>query len=85
MDPDLLRILCCPETHQKLQMADAALVEDLNRQISAGQLRNRAGATVSSKLDDALIREDGALLYPIRNHLPILLVDEGIPLTAAQT
>ena len=81
-DLALLRILCCPETHQPLRPADALIIETLNRQIAGNQLRNHAGALVALKIDGGLIREDAKLLYPIRNQLPILLVDEAIPLAA---
>jgi uncharacterized protein YbaR (Trm112 family) len=78
--PDLLDILRCPETHQRLQPADASLVLDLNRRIEKGFLRNRAGDNVQKALDGGLVREDGRFLYPIRMGIPILLVDGAIPL-----
>jgi uncharacterized protein YbaR (Trm112 family) len=79
-EPDLLKILCCPETHQQLRGAGTGLVEQLNRQIAAGQLRNRAGASVNAALDAGLVRADGKVLYPIRGGIPVMLVDEAIPL-----
>jgi uncharacterized protein YbaR (Trm112 family) len=79
--PDLLKILVCPETHQPLAPADAAVIESLNRRIPAGQVTNRAGHKVTEPVEGGLIREDGKLLYPIRNNLPIMLIDEGIPLS----
>ncbi len=82
--PALLKILRCPETHQPLRPAAAPLIETLNQQITAGQLCNHAGAIVALKIDAGLVREDAKLLYPIRNQLPILLVDEAIPLVAKQ-
>jgi uncharacterized protein YbaR (Trm112 family) len=78
--PDLLKILCCPETHQAVRLAEPALVDKLNAQIAAGGLKNRAGQPVQEKLDAGLIRADGKLLYPIRRDIPVMLVDEGIPL-----
>ena len=80
MDPDLLNILCCPETHQDLRLAEPAVIEKLNGQVAAGALKNRAGQAVQEKLDGGLIRADGKVLYPIRRNLPVMLVDEGIPL-----
>lgn len=80
IDPDLLKILCCPETHQELRLAEPAIIENLNGQIAAGTLSNRAGQPVKEKIEGGLIRADGKLLYPIRRNLPIMLVDEGIPL-----
>ena len=80
LDPGLLKILCCPETHQPVSEADAALVADLNNRIDRGSLRNRAGKPVNGKFDGGLLRQDGKVLYPIRNRIPIMLVEEAIPL-----
>jgi len=82
LDPELLKILCCPETHEALTLADAPLIERLNQQVVAGQLRNRVGQPVIEKLDGGLIRADRRFLYPVRQDIPVLLVDEAIPLGA---
>jgi uncharacterized protein YbaR (Trm112 family) len=83
IDPALLEILCCPETHQGLTLADPTLVERLNQQIAAGQLRNRKGEAVQEKVDGGLVRADGQVVYLVRNRIPIMLIDEAIPLTSA--
>ena len=80
IDAELLKILCCPETHQDLRLADQSLVEKLNTQIAAGALKNRSGQPVSEKLEAGLIRSDGQFLYPVRQDIPVMLVDEAIPL-----
>lgn len=80
MDPELLKILCCPETHQELHAAEPSQVEDLNRRIAQGDLLNRAGQPVKERLDGALIRADGRFLYPIHQGVPVLLVEEAVPL-----
>ena len=80
IDPDLLKILCCPETHQELRLAELAVIDKLNGQVSAGALKNRAGQPVEEKIEGGLIRADGKVLYPIRRNIPVMLVDEGIPL-----
>ena len=80
IDSELMKILCCPETHQGLRPAEGAVVEKLNRQIAAGQLQNRAGATVKEPLEGGLVRADGKYVYPVRGNLPIMLVDEAIEL-----
>ena len=77
---DLLKILRCPETHQELALAAPDMVQALNDRIAAGQLQNRAGKPVTVKLDGGLLRGDGRLLYPVRQNIPVLLIDEGIPL-----
>jgi uncharacterized protein YbaR (Trm112 family) len=82
IDPELLKILCCPETHQTIKLAEAEMVQQLNGKIESGRLRNRAGATVTEKIDGGLVRRDGKFLYPIRHNIPIMLIDEAIPLPA---
>jgi uncharacterized protein YbaR (Trm112 family) len=80
IEPELVSLLCCPETHQDLRLAEAALLDELNRQIAAGCLKNRAGQVVSEKLSEGLVRSDGKLLYPIRQDIPVMLLNEAIPL-----
>ena len=80
IDPELLKILCCPETHQEVRLAEAAVIDKMNGQIAAGTLANRAGQLVKEKIEGGLIRADGKFLYQIRRNIPVMLVDEGIPL-----
>ena len=79
MDPDLLSILCCPETHQPLRPAPAELIESLNERIRQGNIRNRSGSVITERCEAGLLRQDGKALYPVRGGLPILLVAEAIP------
>ena len=81
LDPDLLKIMCCPETHQPIALAEPSLIEKLNQLIAAGQLQNRAGQPIKEKIDGGLVREDQKFLYPIRANIPVMLIDEAIPLT----
>jgi uncharacterized protein YbaR (Trm112 family) len=81
VDSELLKILRCPETRQPFSLADAALVQKLNDQITAGQLRNRAGKPVTRKCEGGLLRKDGQFVYPVCESIPILLIDEAIPLS----
>jgi uncharacterized protein YbaR (Trm112 family) len=81
IDRELLELLCCPETHQTLRSAEQSLLEELNQKIAAGKLQSVSGRTVRDKLTEGLIREDGQILYPVWNSIPVMLVDEGIRLT----
>jgi uncharacterized protein len=80
IDPELLKILCCPETRQPLSIADAEVLERLNKSIDSGRLVNRAGRPIQERFDGGLVRQDGELFYPILQSIPILLVGEAIPL-----
>lgn len=80
LNEELLNIVVCPETKQKLSIADQSLVDELNKKIESGSLKNRSGNKISEKIDGGLVREDGKYLYPIREEIPILLVEEGIEL-----
>ena len=65
ISPELLRLLCCPETHQPLRMATP---EEL--------------AAMQPRPEDALVRGDGLVAYPIRDGFPLLLPAAALPLAA---
>ncbi len=78
--PDLLKILVCPEDHSPLTAVDPELLGRLNVAIDHGRLKNRGGQVVQQSLDGALLRGDATLAYPVIDDIPIMLVDEAIPL-----
>jgi uncharacterized protein len=80
LSPDLLQILRCPETHQKLTPAGAELVGKINEALGRKTVHNRAGQLVTENIETGLVREDGKFLYPVRNNIPVMLIDEAIPL-----
>ena len=82
--PELLEILCCPETRQPVREAPGALVESVNRAIRDGSLETPAGGGEAGVLDGGLVREDGKFLYPVRNGIPIMLIEERIAIPAPE-
>jgi uncharacterized protein YbaR (Trm112 family) len=80
VDQSLLEILVCPETKQPLRVADADALVRLNDAIRGGGVTNRGGQAVSTPIEEGLVREDGSVLYPVRDDIPIMLIDEAIPL-----
>ena len=76
----LLDILLCPDSKQSLTLAEPALLDTLNRRIRQGTLKNRGGTVVSDPIDGGLVREDRRYLYVIRDDIPVMLIDEAIPL-----
>lgn len=79
IDKELLAILCCPETKQEVSLADATFIEQLNARIARGEVKNKAGHPVTEKLDGGLLRADKKVLYPIREDIPVMLIEEAIP------
>ena len=81
IDEGLLNIIVCPETKQDLVLADPGLVEKINNLIEKGGLLNRSGQKITETIDGGLIqKDDRKYLYPIRDDIPILLIDESISL-----
>jgi uncharacterized protein YbaR (Trm112 family) len=80
LDVELIKLLCCPETHQELIPADPEVLSRLNQQIAARTLRNRAGEAVVDPIEAGLMRADRKLLFLIRHDIPIMLMDQAIPL-----
>lgn len=80
IDKELLAILCCPETKQAVSLAEEALIQKLNAAIVRGELKNVGKRPVSGELDGGLIRADRKIVYPVRANIPVMLIEEGIPL-----
>jgi uncharacterized protein YbaR (Trm112 family) len=77
---DLIEILVCPETKQPVRLATAQELGAVNGRIRAGRQRNRGGEAVSAELVEGLVREDGRVLYPVDDGIPVMLIEESIEL-----
>ena len=80
VDAELLEILACPEDKTPVRLAETDELEALNQRIRAGDVTNRGGEAVTDEVTEGLVREDGKFLYPVRDDIPIMLIDEAIPL-----
>lgn len=80
IDKELLAILCCPETKQAVSLAEESLIQKVNAAVARGEVKNFGKRPVSVELDGGLIRADRKMLYPIRDNIPVMLIEEGIPL-----
>ena len=78
IDPELLALLVCPETHQELAEAGPVDVARINEAIGQGRVANAGGQAVSEAVEGALIRADGRIAYPVRDDIPVMLVAEGL-------
>lgn len=80
IDPALLDIVCCPVTHQPLKPLPESELTRLNQAIEQQEIRNRDGEVVETPIDQALATRDGRLAYPVRDGIPVLLMEQGIAL-----
>ena len=80
INKEVLAILCCPETKQPVHVADDAVVKKLNEAVARGDLKNKGKKPVTEPIDGGLVRADNKILYPIRENIPVMLIEEGIPL-----
>ena len=80
VSPELLEILVCPETKQPIALAGSDVLARINAEIDAGRLRNRGGEAVKTRISEGLIRQDGRILYPVDDGIPVMLIDESIEL-----
>ncbi len=76
---ELLQILCCPETKQPVTLVEKEVVKKINKAIASGSLKNRGGKKITERIDEAVIREDREYIYPVRQNIPIMLIDDAIP------
>jgi len=80
LSSELLDLLVCPETKQRLSLAGTELLARLNRAVEEGTLVDQGGDQVKNRIEAGLVREDGRVLYPVRDDIPVMLLEEAIRL-----
>ena len=80
MDDSFLSLLRCPRTGGELRLAGAEELAGYNEGVREGSLGNAAGRKLSQAMEGALVSECGRWLYPVHEGIPVLLVEEAVPL-----
>jgi uncharacterized protein YbaR (Trm112 family) len=80
----LLEILCCPVSKTPLTVLGRQKLEKLNKAIENGEALHVGGEKVTEPLQEGLITEDGKVIYPVQDDIPILLEEKAIGTTQFQ-
>lgn len=80
IDRNLLDILACPENKTPVKLADQPLIDTINNAIEKGEVKNRGGQKIEQPIEGGLMREDRVFLYPIQDAIPVMLINEAIPI-----
>ena len=81
IDPELLALLRCPQTGQRLALAAPELLAQLEARRRAGALTLAAAQpqwNPAEPLEAVLVREDGRVGYLVQGGIRILLPDHGM-------
>jgi len=81
VDGKLLEILCCPVSKVPLKFLSEKKLEILNAAIAKSEALYVGGETIETALSEALITEDGKIMYAVNDGIPVLLEEEGIATT----
>ena len=80
MKKELLSIICCPITKQSLSFVAREKLNEINKAISKGQIKTNEGNILNENIIDALITDNGMIIYPIKDDIPVLLENKSIHL-----
>ena len=78
MDASLIELLRCPETGQCVAQAPTELVQRLESLRLNGLLMAPDKSPLSNVIQTGLVREDGARFFPVRDGIPVMLLEESI-------
>lgn len=81
IDEKLTAVLRCPLSGQSLKIADESLISAVNAAIDQGKLRDHREQKIQGRLEGGLVTADQRRLYPIRDQIPTMIIDESIPLS----
>ena len=73
-----MEILCCPVTKTPVKRLDGKTLRRVNAAIESGEAQYVDGSLVETPLDDALITEDGKVIYAVVDDIPVMLAEQGI-------
>lgn len=83
IDADFLDKLRCPKSRRPLRHATAEELKAVNNAVGAGEAKNVGGEPVREPLEEGLVPEGEAIVYPVRDAVPVLLSEEAVTIPSA--
>ncbi len=84
VDGKLLEILCCPVSKTPLTVLGREKLDKLNNAITDNEALYVDNEKVTRVLQEALITQDGKVIYRVQDDIPVLLEEKGIGTTQFQ-
>lgn len=81
LDSRFIDILCCPVSKCPVRNLSKSRLQFLNQAILRGEVQTVGGQPVAEVIKEALITEDGKVIYRVDEGIPVLLPDEAIGTT----
>ncbi|SMP58397.1 Trm112p-like protein [Neorhodopirellula lusitana] len=78
--PDILPILRCPAGGEGLTLATDEILQRVNQSIEQGLARDQVDARVDQPIEAGLVNRQGDRLYPIRDGIATLIIEDAIRL-----
>ena len=80
MDQELLELLVCPKTKQKLVPLQTNLLKEINEKIAKKQIKNIGNELITKEADEALLEPNDQVVYFVIDHIPILIYENAYQL-----
>jgi len=77
MDQELLELLVCPKTKQKLVLLPDNLLKEINAKITKKEIKNIGNELITKQADEALLEPNSKVVYFIIDHIPILIFEDA--------
>jgi uncharacterized protein YbaR (Trm112 family) len=84
IDPQILKLVRCPISGRRLEVAAPELIERVNQAILAKRLENRLGQSITESMEGALVDEAHEWLLPVRGSVITMVADELVPLKSLE-
>lgn len=81
MESNLLDILVCPKSKNKLSVASQEILTKVNSLIEEKKCKNIGGEIISSAFTEGLFEPKTKIFYPYMENIPVLVYEKGIHLS----